>query len=127
MIGPSGPGPNFGPNNPRMDLAAGEGRIDCPPGAPMRMDNFRSDNPRMDHGLASDFAALNLQIPNTTKVSVLFDFLKFYLIMLMHIRKAINEKMISICWHHAKSFLTLGNVTALQWNILLWENVHLIH
>lgn len=67
MIGPSGPGPNFGPNNPRMDLAAGEGRLDCPPGGPMRMDNFRSDNPRMDHGLASDFAALNLQIPNTTK------------------------------------------------------------
>lgn len=32
MIGPSGPGPNFGPNNPRMDLAAGEGRLDCPPG-----------------------------------------------------------------------------------------------
>uniref|UniRef100_K1Q904 PAN2-PAN3 deadenylation complex subunit PAN3 n=3 Tax=Magallana gigas TaxID=29159 RepID=K1Q904_MAGGI len=67
MIGPSGPGPNFGPNNPRMDLAAGEGRLDCPPGGPMRMDNFRPDNPRMDHGLASDFAALNLQIPNTTK------------------------------------------------------------
>lgn len=67
MIGPSGPGPNFGPNNPRMDLASGEGRMECPPGGPMRMDNFRSDNPRMDHGLASDFAALNLQIPNTTK------------------------------------------------------------
>lgn len=81
MIGPSGPGPNFGPNNPRMDLAAGEGRLDCPPGGPMRMDNFRSDNPRMDHGLASDFAALNLQIPNTTKVSLLFDFLKLYFML----------------------------------------------
>lgn len=48
----------------------------------MRMDNFRSDNPRMDHGLASDFAALNLQIPNTTKVSLMFDFLKLYFMLI---------------------------------------------
>jgi hypothetical protein len=34
----------------------------------MRMDNFRSDGARMDHGIASDFAALNLQIPNNVKV-----------------------------------------------------------
>ncbi|XP_061165359.1 PAN2-PAN3 deadenylation complex subunit pan3-like isoform X1 [Saccostrea echinata] len=68
MLGPSGHGPNFGPGNPpRMDLASGEGRLDCPPGGQMRVDNFRSDSARMDHGLASDFAALNLQIPSSTK------------------------------------------------------------